>query len=184
MRIVRGGVLLCVVLSVGAMLFSGCAYLKDRGNDALDILDVGITFTKEPRIGLYADFQSIGSLGYAEIDGWMLGIGNRRAGWLPMRYHVGGAVLEGREEWAYGDYESDPDIIQKQGVGLGMIYHGVPATVPKAFNCAKFAHLVFIGVNLDCKIMEAVDFVLGWTTLDIGYDDEYLGRAGPGGSGP
>jgi len=180
MRTVARGILVCAVLVVGAALFSGCAYLKDRGNDALDIFDIGFTVTREPHIGIYADFQSIASLGYADIDGWMLGIGNRRAGWLPTRYHTGGALLEGREEWAYGDYESDPTIVQKQGVGLGMIYHGLPPSVPKAFNCAKFVHVLFIGFNMNCKIVEALDFVLGWTTLDIGCDDVNARAAGSG----
>ena len=59
------------------------------------------------------------------------------------------------------------------GVGLGLIYHERPATVVKFLECPKFIHLLFIGVDLNCKIAEAADFILGWTTLDIGSDDVY-----------
>lgn len=174
MHIARRIILVGLVAVLTPALLSGCAYFKDRGNDALDILDIGITFSAEPHVGIYGDFQSIATVGYADIEGKMLGVGNRRVGWLDMDYDCAGGGIEGRERWAYGDYEANPEINQEQGVGVGMLYHGVPRTAPKGLNCAKFAHLFFIGVNVNCKIGEVLDFVLGWTTLDIGLDDEHL----------
>lgn len=156
--------------------FPGCAYLKDRGNDALDILDVGLTFSTKPHVAVYAGFQSVLGAGYADVEGKMLGIGNRKVGWLDMRYSAAGSLVEAREEWAYGDYEDDPELIQKQGVGLGLFYHGLPRTVPKALNCAKFVHVLFVGVNVNCKIGEVLDFILGWIPHDIGGDDVHLSR--------
>jgi len=78
-------VLLCG-LGVALMMASGgCAYLKDRGNDAMDMFDIGITFSKQPRFGVYAGFQSLLGAGYAHVDGKMLGLGQRNVGWLDMR---------------------------------------------------------------------------------------------------
>jgi len=164
---------LAAALPLIVAALTGCAYLKNRGNDALDIFDVGITFSSEPHVGVYAGFESLLSAGYADVEGKMLGLGNRRAGWLDMKYKAAGALLEGHEEWAYGDYENDPSLRQNQGAGLGLLYDDVPRTVPKFLNCPKFVHLFFIGANVNCKIGEVLDFVLGWTTLDIGCDDVY-----------
>ena len=174
----RRALLLLGIMAAILMACGGCAYLKDRGNDALDIFDVGMTFTKEPRVGIYAGFQSLLAAGYANVDGWMAGVGNRHAGWLDMRYHAAGCLLEGYEQWGFdGDYDpADEGSPTKRGIGVGLIYGGYPTTVVKALNCPKFLHVGFIGVNVNCKIAQALDFVLGWTTLDIGLDDECLGQ--------
>ena len=164
---------LMIALPLIVAALTGCAYLKNRGNDALDILDVGITFSEEPHVGVYAGFESLLSVGYADVEGKIFGIGNRQAGWMDMKYKAAGALLEGHEEWGYGDYKNDPARRQKQGAGLGLLYDEVPRTVPKFLNCPKFVHLLFIGVDVNCKIGEVLDFVLGWTTLDIGCDDVY-----------
>jgi len=87
--------------------------------------------------------------------------------------------LEGYEQWGYDNYDaSGPNSPRRRGVGLGLGYDAMPRTVPEALNCPKFLHVLFMGANLNCKIGEILDFLLGWTTLDIGKDDEYLG-AGP-----
>ena len=171
---VRRGIVLLAVLMFASTAFTGCAYMKNRGDDALDIFDIGVTFTKEPRFAVYGGFQSLVGVGYSNIDGKMIGVGDRHAGWLDMRYHAAGSVLEGYEQYAF-DAEYDPadeDSPTKRGVGLGLIYGGYPDTFIGALNCPKFVHLGFIGVNLNCKIGQVLDFILGWTTLDIGQDDE------------
>ena len=170
----RRGILLLAVLMLASTAFSGCAYMKKRSNDALDILDIGVTFTKEPRFAVYGGLQSLVGVGYSNVDGKMAGVGDRHAGWLDMRYHSAGSVLEGREQWAFdGDYDpTDEDSPTTRGVGLGLIYGGYPDTFVGALNCPKFVHLGFIGININCKIGQVLDFILGWTTLDIGRDDE------------
>lgn len=174
MRSARQAVLYCAVLALILCSLTGCAYLENRGNDALDILDVGLTFTKEPRVAVYGGFESVLALGYADVDGKMIGVGDRHAGWLDMRYNAAGCVLEGYEQWGYdGDYDpANPESPTKRGIGVGLIYGGYPRTIVAALNCPKYVHLGFIGVNVNCKIGQVLDFVLGWTTLDIGADDQ------------
>jgi len=168
----RLGLVLGVFLPL-ASLTSGCAYLHNRGNDAKDIFDVGLTFSKQPQFGLYCGFQSLLGVGYAGVDGHECGIGQREMGWLPMRYNAGGLVLAGYEQYAFdGKYDPrNPDSPTTRGVGLGMFHYATPRSVVEMLQCAKFVHLGWIGVNLNCKIGELLDFVIGWSTLDIGGDD-------------
>jgi len=160
-------------LGLALVACGGCAYLKDRGNDALDIFDVGVTFSAKPHIGLYAGFQSILAVGYADLDGKMLGIGESQVGWLDMRYRAAGALLDGYQQYAYGgNYEKEnPNSPVRRGVGLGLLHDELPDSLVQALNCPKFLHILFLGVNLNCKLGELIDFLLGWTTLDIAGDD-------------
>jgi hypothetical protein len=155
---------------------TGCAssYWANRGNDAMDILDVGVTYSKTPHVAVYAGFQNLLSVGYAEVEGGELGIGQSQFGALPMRYHAGGMSIEGYEQYAFGNrYDpKDPVAPTQRGVGLGMLYHRTPGDAMEFFQCPKFVHLGWIGLNLNCKIGELVDFVFGWTTLDLGGDDD------------
>ncbi len=107
------------------------------------------------------------------MDGKLIGLGQRQVGLLDMRYKAAGSLLEGYEQYGYGaKYDaSDPDSPPRRGAGLGLIYHETPKTVPEALQCPKFVHLLFIGLDVNCKLGEVFDFILGWTTLDIGRDD-------------
>ena len=168
--------LLAAAFAIISAASGACAYLSDRGNDALDMFDVGVTVSPKPHFGVYAGFQSILGIGYADIDGKLLGIGDRKVGALDMRYKAAGSLLEAKEAWAFADdYDkADEDSPQRRGVGLGLIYGPYPKTVMGALNCPKLIHLGFIGFNLNCKIGQIADFILGWTTLDIASDDEPL----------
>jgi len=155
------------------MLTNGCAYFQARGNDALDVFDIGVTVTKTPHVGVYCGFNSLVGLGYANLDGHMLGIGQRQVGWLPMRFNAGGFVLEGYEQFAYCEnFDANDKTTPKQrGNALGMLYYAPPAGGMEMFQCPKFVHLGWVGVNVTCKLSELADFLVGWTTLDIGGDD-------------
>jgi hypothetical protein len=174
--------MMLLLLAVAAItsMSGGCAYMKDRGNDALDMFDIGITVSKEPHFAVYGGFQSLLALGYADVDGKLIGLGQRQFGVLDMRYNAAGSLLEGYEQFAYGDkYDpSDPASPPKRGAGLGLLYYETPKSFTEALQCAKFVHLFWIGVDVDCKIGEVFDFLLGWTTLDIGNDDVH-GKSPP-----
>jgi len=159
--------LLAAVLAVST--FSGCGYLQARGNDALDIFDIGITVTKSPHVGIYTGFNSILALGYSDMDGYLLGLGHQHFGALHMRYNGAGSILEGYEQVGYEDYNAgDPKSPRARGMGLGLLYHDTPRSVSEALQCQKFVHLGWIGVNLNCKIGAILKFVVGLTTIDIG----------------
>ncbi len=154
---------------------TGCttAYWQSRGNDFADFIDIGVTYTKEPHVAVYAGFQSILSIGYADVDGGLLGLGFGQFGNLAMRNRAAGFAIEGVEQYAIGDtYDpADPSSPEKRGAGLGMLYYPTPKTTMEFLQCPKFVHLGWVGLNINCKIGELLDFVVGWTTLDIGGDD-------------
>jgi len=181
MDAVRRTLVMWIAVAVVALMSSGCAYISDRGNDALDIFDMGLTVTSEPRFAVYCGFQSLLALGYSDVDGKMIGIGDRGVGVLDFRHNAAGMVLEGYEQLGVGS-AYDPareDSPVKRGIGLGLIYGDYPDSFIDALNCPKLVHVGFIGVNVNCKLGEIADFVLGWSTLDIANDDKSGGVSAP-----
>ena len=86
----RGRALVLTMVLATLVLSSGCAYMKDRGHDALNIFDFGITVTplKQPHFGIYAGFNSLLAAGYMDMpEGYLLGLGHTNFGALDMRYH-------------------------------------------------------------------------------------------------
>ena len=171
---------LTVALLLTAMIAcSGCTYAKNRGNDALDILDVGVTTSKEPGFSLYAGFLNILSLGYSNVDGTLRGIGGGDTGAIPMRHNAAGALLWGREQMGYdGAFDpEDPESPQPHGVApIGLLLGPLPSG-RHAVDCPKLLHLGWVGLTLNCHFAELADFLLGWTTLDI-LGDDYAAEAG------
>jgi len=174
MRITR---LAAALLAVGilASSLSGCAYMTHRGEDALAIFDVGFTFSAKPHFAAYCGFNSLFGLGYAEFDGKYFGIGNQNAGWMDARMHEGGMLLEGYEQYGYREFNPEkPDSLKVYGVGVGMLNHDLRENVLQAMECPKFVHVGWIGFNLNCKIGQMVNFLVGWTGVDLAHNDEYL----------
>lgn len=161
-----------VCLLIGS---TGCttSYWADRGNDAKDVFDIGVTYSKMPHVAVYAGFQSLLTIGYADVEGGLLGLGQGQFGALPMRYRAGGMCVEGCEQVGFGDLcnAEDRAIPAKRGVGLGMLYNRTPGDAMEFLHCPKFVHLGWIGLNVNCKIGELADCLVGWTTLDLGGDD-------------
>lgn len=170
---IRFSLVLGVILPL-AMFSSGCAYMQNRGSDAKDAFDIGLTFTKTPHVGVYAGFNSLLGVGYVNMDGHLLGIGSSQAGWwLPMRLNVGGMVLDGYEQYAYcGNYDAlDKTTPKQRGNALGMLHFAKPAGAMEMLQCPKIVHVGWIGINVTCKLGELADFLVGWTTLDLAGDD-------------
>jgi hypothetical protein len=157
---------------LAGVLCAGCGYLQDRGNDALDIFDVGVTVSKDPGLSVYCGFNSILPVGFAYMDGWLLGSGGRHVGIVPARNRGIGLVLWGEEQIAYKDFDgNDPKSPPLRRVGiLGLIQGPIPDR-RNILACPKLLHLGWIGLTLNCKIGEAIDFLVGLTTIDIMKDD-------------
>ena len=178
--------LLLAALTTFVVIQSGCAYMGDRGRDFLDITDFGITVTDkaQPDFGVYLDFFNITPLGYSMIDGKVLGWGNRQIGWLDYHDHNWGALVWGSEQKGTGAFvPRDPHQTRLDQVD---------AKAPPRFNagiarliaqdnrppwlqfieCDRGIHLGWIGVHLTFRPFETIDFLLGWTTLDVMGDDE------------
>ncbi|MGD2173972.1 MAG: hypothetical protein PVJ27_01105 [Candidatus Brocadiaceae bacterium] len=166
-RFVAFGLLLVVLLS------GGCAtYWADRGNDALDILDAGVTVSAEPGFSLYGGFLNVFSLGYSHVDGTLLGTGGREVGGMEMRHNAGGLALWGYEQFGYRDFDAtDPASPDPWRVGVIGLSQGPGPTDGQLVNCPKLLHLGWVGLMLNCKFGELADFLLGWATCDIMSDD-------------
>jgi len=168
-----------------ACLFSGCAYMKDRGNDLIDIMDLGITVNDkiEPQFGLYIDFFNILPLGYSHIEAKTIGFGNRQGGWLYYADDSWGVIFWGREMKALGEFNpKDPHRTRKDqreatewpyyNVGLArMISEDDSPPTAQFIECQRVLHLGWIGIFAHLRPIDVVDFILGWTTLDIVGDD-------------
>jgi hypothetical protein len=67
MRHARG--LRLAALTVLILAGSGRAYMHNRGNDAAQIFDVGVTVSVKPGFSLYAGSLNILTLGFSHVDG-------------------------------------------------------------------------------------------------------------------
>jgi hypothetical protein len=118
----------------GGELNPGLAYARHRLEDALEMVDIGLTFSTKPGLALYADFASVAPGGYGHVDGYFLGIGGGRIG--PMRHYEAslGLVAWGYEEVAFGSFDKqDLTTVNYQSCGaLGLLTppYGRPASAP------------------------------------------------------
>jgi hypothetical protein len=173
-----------VVCLVLVAVLAGCSYLKKRGNDASDVFDLGFTISKKPQFGLYLDWFNITPFGFSQIDGWLLGWGMRHAGTPGYQEHAWGVLLWGSEKCGIGpfnpkdphqassSYAGSKDERPRYDAGIIRLIAGEnPPPLTHYIECNKGFHLGFIGVYNTCRPIEILDFVLGWTTLDIMGDD-------------
>ena len=111
--------------------------MKNRGNDALDVLDIGVTASKDPKFALYASDFSIIAIGYSNVDGTLVGIGGREVGAMPVRQHAGAVLLYGYERFGYEDFNmADPDSPEMWRVGLFGLFAPVLTSTLTAISYA------------------------------------------------
>jgi hypothetical protein len=174
-RVGRRGAILALAMAVAASAAPGCAYLKNRGNDALDIFDIGLTVSRKPGVSLYCGCLNLIPIGYASVEGTLMGLGERQVGLLPARQHAAGVLLWGAEQFAYGvNFQREaPNSPPDWRIGAIGLAEGPRPPGRHLISCPKTLHLGFIGITITCKPNEALDFLLGWGTLDIMKDDVY-----------
>ena len=86
------------------VLNAGCTYLENRADDAMDLVDVGLTVSKVPCFSAYYDFVPIAPIGAGIVDGWFLGLGGGKFGAFCPHYEKSvGFIFWGEEELNYGD---------------------------------------------------------------------------------
>jgi hypothetical protein len=140
-RIVKGRCL-AAALIVGLLASQGCTslaqrakspcdyvtlYVKDRIDDLLEGVEVGITVSSKPGFALYGHPVSLAPTGYSNVDGHFLGIGAGQflglsaSGFeIPRHYFAAyGLVAWGYEEMGWSDY--DPNNVETlQCLDLGV----------------------------------------------------------------
>lgn len=164
----------------GAFLGSGCStpYMRNRGFDAMDMFDGGITTSDKFEFALYLGFFNFLTVGYSDFDGTLHGICGRKFGDFQAHHHGTGLLVWGQEELGYdgppGTASLDkPDKYSVGPLGLAL---GPRPPFRQTLNCPKLLHLGWVGVALNCHFPEFADFFLGWLGFDI-YDDDVVGRA-------
>lgn len=170
------------------VLASGCTYMSDRGDDALDMFDTGILIadTWEPGFACYIDFFQFFPLGYSHVNKTrLLGMAQSQIGWLPVRHHAWGCVIDGSEAKAFGQFNPDDprqvDPENAEGVTDFQKYNAgylAPRGDEKAapflqhFECDRFFYFGYIGFCIDIRPLDIGDFMCGWFGIDYMNDDE------------
>jgi len=153
-------------------LSSGCTYLKYRGQDAMDMIDIGFTFSSKPGFALWYDFVPVIPVGIGYVDGQFLGLGGGQFGLMPHYEESYGLGVWGQEEVGFGDFDiKKPETVDFQRSGLiGMIQGPFPGP-DYMISCPHYIHLGWIGVVGSPRYLQMADFLLGWIGLDICFDD-------------
>ncbi len=182
---------------------SGCAsvgsYFEHRYRDFTRMVDVGVTFSKKPQLGLYWNSLEILTLGYSNVEGYFVGWGGAQLGMTRMYHHcwavpcfmvwtgtypVGASY--GQETLGWGpllDTDRREEVIVRRrsgvlGIATGIVgwdptrdgYGNGPDYTPA---CVHLIHLGYIGLAGDVRYTEIAQFVVGWFGLDItGHDGD------------
>jgi len=161
--------LLACLLFLGA---SGCTYLRYRGEDALDMIDIGVTLSTKPGFAAYYDFIPLIPVGVGYVDGYFVGVGGGRVGWMRHYEESIGLGLWGQEKVGFGEFSKEkPETLNFQRSGLAGMIHGPFPGPDYLISCPHYLHVGWIGLVGSPRYLQGLDFALGWTTLDICSDD-------------
>jgi len=145
-------------------------YLKYRAEDCADTVDIGLTFTRKPRLAVYGCFASVWCLGYANLDARFLGVGGGWVGSVKLKANCRGMSYTGREQiiWsknARWRHYSHP-------MGLDAVLAGTRIPPPAYFPaCTHYIHVGPVGAVANLRYAEMLDLILGFTTFDLACDD-------------
>lgn len=176
----RSGRIGMAFILAAALSASGCcSYLGNRANDFADMFTMGVTVSSKPKASLYVSLFSFIAVGWSNFDGTLVGWCNRDGGVLPARQKAGGLVVWGYERMGYRDEfkPEDPNTPAEWNVGLFGLCGETPPPRPYSIICNKWLHIGFIGLTMNCRWMEIVDFFVGFSTADIRGDDTFPRKA-------
>lgn len=183
-------VALLIVLMAGVLSSSGCAYLSNRGHDAREVMDIGLTVSKRPYFALSQDYFNLIPHGYSRVKGKYIGLGHGQFGTLEFDDSFWGVVLWGSSKTLIGEFDPQDPYLVRPGTepvpteppryNTGFV--GMPAQgnapPPMSFlACRRNVHLGWIGLYASMRPVEIIDFMLGWLLIDVRGDD------GPRGAG-
>ncbi len=171
-----------ILLFLLVISFQGCTYMNNRLNDAQDMIDIGITFSKKPGFAVFYDFVPVIPVGFGYVDGYYVGIGGGKLNWFDPHFQKSyGLGLWGQEEVTFAksleeakklDEKERNKVMDFQRTGLiGMVQGPFPGP-NYLISCPHYIHLGWIGLVGTPRYLQMLDFVLGWTTLDICFDDD------------
>lgn len=184
MRKVTRNLVLFLILMIAASLFSGCNYMKNRANDAMDIIDIGVLVNPhlKPQGGLYIDFFTVTPIGYSNVHAKAIGIGGRHAGVMDVTDEKWGRLFTGSKRNGFDEFNpNDPHQARSDQqnekdfprFNTGLVLQPDAPNLPPGlgYSCDNVLMLGWVGLYKNCRPQEIFDFLLGWTTLDISQDD-------------
>ncbi len=150
----------------------GCSYLANRGRDALEMFDLGFTFSKKPQLGLYMNCPMVVPIGYSNVDADFVGVGGGRVGVMKHREKSVGLLVRGSEEVSWGRRRApSEDGSHYQAVGVLGLAEAREDEQPYKPACIHYLHLGWVGVTANIRWQEIFDFLVGWVGLDPAGDD-------------
>ena len=170
-----------LALAVILMASQGCntavgRYFQYRGEDALEMADVGLTITKKPSVGLYWNSLDLLVFGYSDIDGYFVGLGGGQIG-MTRHYNKCAGLMVSEERVGWGNFDkTDPNTLSIRNGGLlGFAsLMGGKSTPDYTPACVHFfPHIAYVGFVWNARWTQMIDFMLGFTTLDLAGDDGY-----------
>ncbi len=196
----------CCVLLCGLVFTSGCSqyggyftsdvfsgikhYPESRVRDALDVIDIGFTVSKKPGFALWYDFVPVIPVGVTYVDGYYIGLGGGKLTFWDKHFqrHFGVGIW-GQEEVTWGVSKDELDAMSEeeaqdascfQRTGLIGVFQGPFPKPAYIASCPHYIHVGWIGVIGSPRYFQMADFVLGFTTLDLGLDDDRAARSKAG----
>jgi LysM repeat protein len=172
----RGRAWHLLVLAVIAVMLQGCAvarYFQYRVQDAMDIVEVGVSVSTTPQLALYWNSLDLAVFGYSNFDGYLIGLGGRHPGVTRLHEKCYGLIVS-HEEVAWGPYDADhPEALRTRIGGLaglpGLVFGTKTLDSPSCVHF--FPHIGYVGLVWDLRWGQILDFIVGWTTIDLGHDD-------------
>ena len=184
-------------LLAAVLLTQGCTYLQNRADDAMDMVDFGFTFSAKPQINLFVDapFVTTQPIGWGKLDAYFLGFGQGKISlFAPAHFNNWGLVLYGDERVTYEGHAEDFErwaassdrnerefFTESYTTGIGGIIQGIaegdyvkrPGRAMQYIgSCPHNFHLLFFGIVATPRYWDMLDFIVGFTTLDLSQDDD------------
>lgn len=188
---------LAALLGLALLTTQGCYYFQNRAEDAMDIIDFGFTFSKEPYLNLFVDapFVTTQPIGGGYLDGYFLGLGQGKLSlFAPCHFENWGFILYGEETVSYDGHSDNLASLDKAGedralqfsreffytglvgIGKGLAegrYWQEPGRTMKYIGtCPHNFHLGWFGIVATPRYWDMLDLIVGFTTLDLSQDDD------------
>ena len=159
-------------LALAALAAAGCGYARHRGQDALDMFDLGFTLTRKPQFGLYANCPMLAPAGYGKVDGEFVGLGDGKVGVMEHHQDNVGLLVTGREKTTWGKTKDEHDGTEDNAVApAGFVTDAADRDAGYDPACVHYLHLGWVGVTGNIHYAEIPDFLLGWSGFDLMADD-------------
>ena len=161
-----------VALAVVWTAALGCSYPKHRCQDAAEMFDLGLTFSKKPQFSAYMNCPVVAPIGYGKVDGQFVGVGGGKIGMMEHHQESSGLLVWGREEVSWDTFDpEDADTLSVQGVGVLGLAEREEGDDPYDVACIHYLHLGWVGVTANVHWLQIPDFLLGFLFLDPMRDD-------------